>query len=117
MFADKCCFFVIRTYSEGVVFTRWTDRDGVADGQTDCVIHIFIYLIQTFVEWHVLDISHHIQLISFIFNQEGFCESVVLGKRLPPDHLTMLCCHVAYLEKVFFVNRSGVVNSVFILLL
>lgn len=38
-----------------------------------------------------------------------------VGKRFPPpNHLTMLCCHVAYLgeKKVLFVDRSGVVNSV-----
>ncbi len=35
----------------------------------------------------------------YIFHQKGFCECVVLGKRLPLNHLTMLCCHVAYLEK------------------
>lgn len=39
-----------------------------------------------------------------------------VGKRLPLNHLTMLCCHVAYLGKVFFVDRSGVVNSVLKLL-
>lgn len=43
-----------------------------------------------------------------------------VGKRLPLYHLTMLCCHVAYLgkkKKVFLVDRSGVVNSVLKLLL
>lgn len=86
---------------------------------TYCVFHIFIYLIQTFVEWHTLDISHHSQLISYVFYQERVCKSVVLGKGLPLNHLTMLCCHVAYLgeKKVFFVDRSGVVKLVFNLLL
>lgn len=43
-----------------------------------------------------------------------------VGKRLPLNHLTMSCCHVAYLgkkKKVFFVDRSGVVNSILKLLL
>lgn len=50
---------------------------------TDCVIHTFIYLIQTFIEWHFFDISHHVQLVSDIFCQEGFCECAVLGKGYP----------------------------------
>lgn len=74
----------------------WTDLEEAAGGQLDwlCYSHLFIYLIQTFVEWHVLDISHHIQLISYIFYQEGFCKSVVLGKVTPEpfDHVVMSCC-------------------------
>lgn len=61
---------------------------------TDCVIHTFIYLLQTLIEWRLLDISHHIQLISYIFYQEGFCECVVLETVTPEpfDHVVMSCC-------------------------
>lgn len=78
-------FSVIRTYSDGVVFTRfWADHDEAAGGQLDwlCYSHIYLF-VTTFVKWHLLDISHHIQLISSIFYQEGFCECVVLGKGYP----------------------------------
>lgn len=89
----------------------WTDHDEAAGGQLDwlCYSHLFIYLMQTFVEWHVLDISHHIQLISYIFNQEGFCKSVVLGKVTPEpfDHVVLSCCLPGGEKKKFFGEGGG----------
>lgn len=102
------------------MFTRfWADHDGAAGGWTDCVIDTFIYLLQTFVEWHLLDSSHHIQLISYIFLTRKDSVNVLCWEKVTPepfDHVVMSCCLPGGEKKVFFVDRSGVVKSVLKLL-
>lgn len=94
---EECCyFFVIRTYLDGVVFTRfWAAHGGTAGWQLDwlCSSHV-IYSWQDLIEWPCLIFPPHVQLIFYIFHQEGFCERVVLGKvtREPFDHVVMSCC-------------------------
>lgn len=87
-------FFVMWTYSEGVVFTRFKS----AESQSDQLCYSHIYLFDD------CDGSTPCQvdfLWGFFFAQrEGFCESVVMGKgysSLPHKLFTMSWCHVASL--------------------
>lgn len=82
---------------------------------TDCVNHTFISLLQTFY-WLAPPWYFPSCWVEFLYFLPGRIQWMCcVGKRLPLYHLTMLCCHVAYLgkkKKVFLVDRSGVVNSV-----
>lgn len=119
-FAEECCyFFVIRTYWDGVVFTRFqADRGEAAGGQLDWLCYSHIYLFVTDFCWVAPPWYFPSYSVDFLYFLPGrILWMCCVGKRLPLNHLTMLCCHVAYLGKVFFVDRSGVVNSVLKLLL
>lgn len=102
MFAEECCyFFVIRTYSDGVVFTRvWADHDEAADGQLDWLCYSHIYLFDTDFYWVALLWYLPSCSVGFRYFLPGrILWMCCVGKRLPLNHLTMLCCHVAYLKK------------------
>lgn len=121
MFAEECCFsFLSLEHIQRVLCLQGSGLIMVKQqvvSWTDCVIHIFIYLITDFCwvtrPWYFPSYS-----VDFLYFLPGrILWKCCVGKRLPLNHLTMLCCHVAYLEKkYFFVYRSGVVNSVFNLL-
>lgn len=88
----------------------------------DGVIHTFIYLLQTFIEWHLLDISHHSVDFLFLFVTRKDSVNVLWWEKVTPepfDHVVLSCCLLGgkKKKKVLFVDRSGVVTSVLKLLL
>lgn len=99
----ECCYFILFChYWDGVVFTRfWADHGEAAAAGTDCVTHTFIYSLQTFYwvapPWYI---SHHISVDFLYFLPGRILWMCCVGKRFYPlNHLTMSCCHVAYLGK------------------
>lgn len=138
-FVFRFCFFVSRTYSDSVVFTKGSGpimmkQQKQMVSRTARVIRTFIYLWQPFFFPFFFKLSDTslifpitISWFPVFSNQEGLCECVVLGRGYP--WTIWPCCDVMLptwggggkkkekKKKVLFVDRSGVVNSVLKLLL
>lgn len=107
MFAEECCFsfFVIRTYSEGVVFTRfWTDHGEAAGGQLDWLCYSHIYLFDNRLLLSDTSLIFPIIFSWFpIFSTRKDSVKVLCWEKVTPepfDHVVLSCCLPG--KKVFF---------------